>query len=80
MADFFEFLERLAADPLRRRIGSDQVRKFPLQVKKLLFQGVESGIGDERPVMDMIFITVMLDAFFKLLNSIFSFLLWDTRW
>ena len=54
-------LDRLAADALRRAIGSDQLGVFGFQLLQLLQQPVELPVGDLGPGLDVIEVVVVVD-------------------
>ena len=72
MGNFDEALAWLAANALRRRIGSNQFRMLCLHVLQLLHQLVELGIADIRPVEDVIQILVVPDLLAKRLDPLFG--------
>jgi hypothetical protein len=51
-----ELARRLRADLLRRRIGRPQCRVFLLETEELPIEFVVFGVGDRRPVEDVIFV------------------------
>ena len=75
VADFPESFARLAADALRGRVGSDQLRMLGLEILQLLHQLVEFEVADLRLVEDVIEMFVMANRVaqrFDLGGSIFN--------
>src|SRR5271165_228510 len=70
MPNLREFFAGLAAHPLRRRIGSDQLRMFGFQGDQRVHQLVEFGVADLRIVKHVVAVLVVANLVPQRVNSV----------
>ena len=70
MLDGLEPFDRLPADPLRWRVGRDEVRVCGFQVLKLAQEPVKFLVADDRRGLDVVQIIVAVQLFAKVLNPL----------
>ena len=67
-----EAIRRRRADPLRRRIGGDQLRMLRLELLELAHQRVVRLVGDRRRIEDVVLVVRLLDPLAQLHSALFS--------
>src|SRR5439155_3897034 len=67
-----EAIRRWRADPLRRRIGGDQLRMLRLELLELAHQRVVRLVGDRRRIEDVVLVVRLLDPLAQLHIALFS--------
>src|SRR6201984_3384200 len=73
VSDDRKLLQRLAADPLRRRVGGNQVREFSLQLLKLDIKLVVIAVGNLGLSQHIVEVVVTADLLAQGCDSLFRF-------
>jgi hypothetical protein len=69
MADLDQIRDRLAADPLRRRVGGDELRMLGLDRPQLVKEGVVDVVADLGIVEDVVPVAVVLELLAQLVGA-----------